>query len=420
MKAIILAAGQGTRLRPVTERTPKCLTRFAGVPLIDYQIKVLNDVGIEDITVVGGYRVNRLQARDIQVVVNENYMSSNMVASLFCAKEELLQGEDILVVYGDIIYESKVVEAILNSDSPITLVVDKAWQRYWATRMTNPLDDAETLIHNDEGQIIEVGKKPSSLSQIQGQYIGLIKIKSNVVKKLIDAYSKMNKEVRYDGQDFDNMYMTSFLQHLIDNDWNVQGVFVENGWLEFDSLEDLRIYHELSSEGALSRFFDGGFVSRAREGGLCSVGYASEVWRRLLDLMKSGNERYALMLNSVGCKDSFDTKKFLELLICQPFNIYDYQVWDTLDKLCWHVDVIKCVESCYSVSVTESVGAEELDSCCYWLLGMVLVYAAFVYEDIKFLNSGVKAIDKACSGSEEFNAVGVKAIARDVFNIINS
>ena len=62
-----------------------------------------------------------------------------------------------------------------------------------------------------------------------------------------------NKE--YDGKDFDNIYMTSFLQLLIDNGWKAKAVLVDNGWLEVDSVEDLEHYEKMAKDGKLDQFY---------------------------------------------------------------------------------------------------------------------------------------------------------------------
>ena len=67
-------------------------------------------------------------------------------------------------------------------------------------------------------------------------------------------YKTLDRQKIYDAQDFLNMYMTSFIQELIDSNWKVKGVFVENGWLEVDSVEDLKIYEQLSKAGKLDSF----------------------------------------------------------------------------------------------------------------------------------------------------------------------
>ena len=239
MKAIILAAGQGTRLRPLTNDRPKCLVELAGKPLLEHQLSVLRNAGISDIHVVGGYRAEQLKRPGLTLHINEHYAKTNMVSTLFCASAVMTGEDDLIISYGDIVYEPRVLDALMNCDAPIVLAVDREWKRYWAARMNNPLADAETLKLSNVNQIVELGKKPGSYDDIQGQYTGLIKIRADKVPRLLETWQAMDRDAIYDGKDYDNMYMTSFLQHLIDSGWEARAALIDNGWAEVDCEADL-------------------------------------------------------------------------------------------------------------------------------------------------------------------------------------
>ena len=253
MKAIILAAGQGTRLRPHTNDRPKCMVLLAGRPLIEHQLAVLESCGVRDIIIVGGYAADKLPSNR-RVILNERFETTNMVHSLFCARDWLVGDEALLVSYGDIVYEPKVLQAVIESPGEIALSIDLKWQRYWELRNPNPLDDAESLKLDPQGFILELGKKPKNLAEIQGQYMGLFKIARRRVAELAPVFDAMDRSLAYDGKDFDNMYMTSFLQHLINLGWPVRAVPVENGWLETDTVQDLELYEAMFAEGRLDSF----------------------------------------------------------------------------------------------------------------------------------------------------------------------
>ena len=256
MKVIILAAGQGTRLLPLTLNRPKCLVELNGVSLLQRQMNVLHLLGLNDISIVLGYKADQVPDLPVSKLFNHNYQTTNMVYTLFCAREIMTGEEDMLISYGDIVYEKKNLESILESDAPLNVCVDRNWQALWKVRMENPLSDAETLKTTPEGWITELGKKPLGYEDIQGQYMGLIKIRKDKVKDFIETYDAMDKTAIYDGKDYCNMYMTSYIQHLIDNSWQVRSVDVWSGWLEVDSVEDLEIYHRLHKEGKLKAICD--------------------------------------------------------------------------------------------------------------------------------------------------------------------
>jgi len=241
MKAIILAAGQGTRLRPLTDDKPKCLVELAGKPLLEHQLETLRAGGVDDIYIVGGYRAEQLERPDTTLHLNPRYAETNMVTTLFAAEAVMTGDTDLIISYGDIVYEPRVLAALQAVEAPIALAVDREWRRYWAARMDDPLADAETLKLTDGDRVVELGKKPRSYADIQGQYTGLIKIRADHVARLSEVWRAMDRDATFDGKDYDNMYMTSFIQHLIDSGWEARAAFIDNGWAEVDELSDVNI-----------------------------------------------------------------------------------------------------------------------------------------------------------------------------------
>jgi choline kinase len=120
--------------------------------------------------------------------------------------------------------------------------------------MDDPLSDAETLKLADGDHIVELGKKPLSLDDIQGQFMGLIKVRGDSVQAFRDAWHRLDRNGVYDGKDFDNMYTTSFIQNLIDTGHDVRAAFTDNGWIEVDTVEDLEHYESMQRKGTLQNF----------------------------------------------------------------------------------------------------------------------------------------------------------------------
>ena len=255
IKALILAAGQGKRLKPHTNNMPKCLVHLAGKPILLRQIKTLKDNNIHDIHIATGYCSKQIEKLGFETSFNPKFETTNMVETLFCAKDFIDTKGDLIIAYGDIVYNDENLKKLLACDEEICLMIDKSWKDLWNIRLENPLQDAETLILDENNYVIELGKKPENYTRIQGQYTGLIKVRSDKIKELIKFYNSLNKKATYDGKDFFNMYMTSFLQLLIDNNWNVKAVLVDNGWLEIDTVADLNNYEEMVRENTLNSFY---------------------------------------------------------------------------------------------------------------------------------------------------------------------
>ncbi|MDR5659786.1 phosphocholine cytidylyltransferase family protein [Serpentinicella sp. ANB-PHB4] len=252
MKTIILAAGEGKRLRPFTEDKPKCMVLYREKPIINYILDAIDEKNLQDIGIVTGYKDDVLRKhikkiyteKNVDLYHNPKYHSTNMVQTLFCAESYFDCNKDLIVSYADIIYNQNILTDLIKDDSEISVVVDKNWKELWEMRMDNPLEDAESMKIDNEGYIRELGKKPRDYSDIDGQYIGLIKISKRVIEKVKSFYHNLDKNRNYDGKNFNNMYMTTFIQLLINKGFKVKAVEVYGGWLEIDTTDDLKILEE--------------------------------------------------------------------------------------------------------------------------------------------------------------------------------
>jgi choline kinase len=237
MKTIILAAGEGTRLRPYTLDRPKCLVEVEGVTLLDRQLTVLRKANIDPIILIGGYKSELLVKPGVELRVNPRYFETNMVWTLFCAEEDF--GDGFILSYGDIVYSKAILQELLQSEADISVTIDLDWEKYWRARNENPLDDAETLKMKENGEITEIGQKPKSLSEIEGQYMGLIKFSALGVTTLKKIFHDSKNAGSLRGKSLEKAFMTDLLQAIIDAGHKVQSVPVYAGWVEVDTVEDL-------------------------------------------------------------------------------------------------------------------------------------------------------------------------------------
>lgn len=237
MKTIILAAGKGTRLKPFTDEFPKCLVPILGKPLIEHQLDIFKNIFLKKSIVVSGYRTEKLNYLDVNLIINAEYEDTNMLYSLYCAKNELT-GE-LLISYGDSIYTKEVIESILKCKSDICVSIDKDWKSYWNSRYDEPLSDLETLKLNEKGNIIEIGNKPKNYKQIEGQYIGLIKLSKKGSEIFSREISNFKKENKVNGKPFKDAYLTDFLSDLIKLKYELKANPVNGGYVEIDTEKDL-------------------------------------------------------------------------------------------------------------------------------------------------------------------------------------
>ncbi len=254
MKAILLAAGEGSRLRPYTENLPKCMVKLAGRPLLDWQIAGLARAGVHAVTVVGGYQVEKIIHPQIRKVINPRWQETNMVASLFCAREEMQ--DDFLVVYGDIVVEPLVIRAVVECSADLAVAVDRQWYDLWQARFVDPVAEAETLKMNGDFRLREIGRKLQRREDAEAQYIGLFKVAGAARQRFLQAYDELCRTAAEEGRhgQVARMFMTDFLQLLIDRGENITAVPFSGGWIEVDGASDLELYERLYNEGKLGRF----------------------------------------------------------------------------------------------------------------------------------------------------------------------
>lgn len=256
MRAIILAAGRGSRLHPYTAECPKCLTELSGSPLIECQLAALRLCGIEDIVIVTGFMAEKLSLPGTRQVWNEHWADTNMVESMFCALSDLQNGA--IVSYSDIVYEPRILRALIDSRHDVSVAVDLEWQKLWKFRFDDPLEDAESLKLNDDQEIEDIGNRPETVEEIDAQFMGLMKFSKGGVEALAsarDGWRHVERKWMAD-RPLRKAYMTDLLMELILRGETVNAVPVESGWIEIDTVTDYQRLQALAEEGNIARFID--------------------------------------------------------------------------------------------------------------------------------------------------------------------
>ena len=154
MKALILAAGFGSRLAPLTDSIPKSLVPVNGKPILFKQIENLYESGITDITVISGYRANMLEAavhdrfRDVNIIESVDYRTTNNMYSAWLARETMA-GEPFLMMNADVFFDASVIEALLAFDAPDAIVTDIGFY----------LEESMKVIEDGTGRLIHISKQ---------------------------------------------------------------------------------------------------------------------------------------------------------------------------------------------------------------------------------------------------------------------
>lgn len=230
MKAIILSAGQGRRLLPFTERIPKCIVPVQRQPLIGWQIDVLEQCGIDDISVVVGYGADEVEKRlaelygphRIRTLYNPFFDCADNLISCWAARIEMQ--EDFLLLNGDTLFEAAVLERLLAAPQrPITLAVDSK----------DHYDDDDMKVIRDGERLVHVGKK-LPLDQVGAESIGLMVFRGDGPRLFRETIERALRNP----QALKQWYL-SLIDELADRGvvWtqSIQGL----GWTEVDCPADL-------------------------------------------------------------------------------------------------------------------------------------------------------------------------------------
>jgi len=232
VKAIILSAGQGRRLLPLTENSPKCLLPVADKAVLVWQIDALFDAGIDEIIIVAGFQIGLIEALletryadhdNIKIVFNPFYEVADNLASCWLARSAM--DGDFLLLNGDTVIESALISRVLNSQSaPITLSVD--------FKKNYDADDMKVQL-NDDGWVKQVSKIVPS-DQIDAESIGLSYFREDGAESFSQA---LEAALRHPAE-LKSWYLSIIDklagQHLV-NSCSIEGY----RWCEIDFIEDL-------------------------------------------------------------------------------------------------------------------------------------------------------------------------------------
>tara|TARA_B100001057_G_C22867363_1_gene957148 strand:- start:66 stop:782 length:717 start_codon:yes stop_codon:yes gene_type:complete len=236
MRAIILAAGRGSRMKKATNNIPKCLLEVKGKKLLEIQIQALKKSGIKKIGIITGYLSDQLTNYCDKTFHNDQWDQTNMVFSLMCA-QKWLKESNCIVSYSDIFYDFTIIRKLIKDDCEIGIAYDPNWKKLWRERFKDPLSDAETFKLSRSYNVIEIGNKTSKINKIEGQYMGLMKFTTKGWSDLEKIILGLKKN------ELKTIQITQLLQKSISYGVNVKAIPNNSEWGEVDSQKDLNLYN---------------------------------------------------------------------------------------------------------------------------------------------------------------------------------
>lgn len=240
MKAIIVAAGMGRRLRPYTDDRPKCLVEVNGRSILQRQLDAYRAAGIDEIYIVRGYMAESIQIEGAGYFANTEFANNNILASLFYAEPAMEGG--FLFSYSDIVFRPEVVRTALATEGDYALIIDRRWAEAYEGRINHPVEEGE-VARVEGGRVVRVGKKTVPAAEATGEFIGLARFSARGVEQLRARYHVRRRELAGKpygtAARFEVAYVTDLLNDLIDSGEVLRPAFIDGGWREIDTVEDL-------------------------------------------------------------------------------------------------------------------------------------------------------------------------------------
>ena len=239
--AVVLAASRGRSLEAITTDRPKVMLPIAGKPLLRWLVDAFKKEGINDVTVVGGYRADAIaqspDAAGIKLVVNDRHAETSELASLVTA--EVALRSDVVISYGDLLFRSYILRDLVESDADFSIVVDSskvgtsnASVRDYAY-CSRP-DDRDLFGH--KVRLVRISNEPTLDGRApQGRWIGLLHARGAGSQTLRDTLAVL--EAR---PDFDVLDMPALMNALIDGGSTIEVLYVHGHWSGVNDLEDFR------------------------------------------------------------------------------------------------------------------------------------------------------------------------------------
>ena len=179
MKAIILAAGRGTRLYPITLNKPKGLLEIGNETILDRLVRQFREARIDDILIVVGYQkeclINHFND-SVRYATYEDFSTTNNLHTLWSVKNEL--NDDVIITFSDLVMHQSIVDNLVKSNSDITMAID-----------TSQVLDGTMRVAINNANIKNI--TTTSIDEADGNFIGIAKISQNGCKLLVNEMSEI-------------------------------------------------------------------------------------------------------------------------------------------------------------------------------------------------------------------------------------
>jgi phosphoenolpyruvate phosphomutase len=237
VKALILAASRGKGLDELTLERPKVMIPVAGKPVLRRLVDKFKGQGVNEIIVVAGYKAEAIDVQGIEVIVNPRWEQTGELASLCQAIDSL--GDDTVLLYGDLLFRTYILNNLLDWDEPLLAVVD-----------SSPLDQAkgntndlaycsapdDRAMYQQKASLQKVSSDSKWQSRCpDGRWIGLLRVRGEGKQQLLQALETLKQDLN-----FEQMGLPDLINQLIADQHAPQVQYISGHWMDINNLEDLQ------------------------------------------------------------------------------------------------------------------------------------------------------------------------------------
>ncbi|GMV95645.1 MAG: nucleotide sugar-1-phosphate transferase [Phycisphaerae bacterium] len=252
MRAIIIGAGRGSRLKSMTDSQPKCYATIGGRRILDWTLEAFDGAGLADKVFIGGYQIDLIRADypHLTFCHNAGWENNNILLSLFHAEEYMADG--FVCSYADILFRDTVVREALAHPADIVLCVDTRWRERYTDRSQHPEHDAEKVTARGD-RVTRIHREIPS-EEALGEYIGVARFSPRGAGLLREHYHRVRGAFAgrpwREAKVFEKAYLILLFQEMIEQGVPIHFVPTHGDYMEIDTEED----YELANSDWVHRF----------------------------------------------------------------------------------------------------------------------------------------------------------------------
>ena len=249
MKAVFIAAGEGSRMGNLTTDTPKPLVDVNGKSILERQIRILNNKNINEILIITGPFAEKYKFENVSYINDQKFNEHDQLGSLAAAIDHIT--DDVLIIFGDILFDESILKQVCNNDSDVVIAVDMDWKKY-ENRNQNSISDADKVAINNKSikRIFKTMNENDQKYSI-GEFLGLIKLNHKGSQAFRRIFSKLLETHRgrfHDAESLNNAKVVDFLQEMLEQRIDIKPEIIDGEWCEIDTIQDLEIAKKIFRE----------------------------------------------------------------------------------------------------------------------------------------------------------------------------